>query len=128
MPTSLIFNHLLKIIDNCNLYSKLTQIQFQFQIQILLPFSKMFQNVPKVSKIKQTQFKSSEDPVKGQTNYNVVHLMENMLHKCQNLILKCLLKINRNPKKYYLTNLFKFILSTRSKIFKNRIFSIFNWG
>ena len=110
MPTSLIFNHLVKIIENCNLYSKLTQIQCKFQI--LLPFTRMFQNVPKVSKIKQTQFKSSEDPVKGQTNYNVVHLMENMLHKCQNLILKCLLKINRNPKKYYLTNLFKSILSS----------------
>ena len=121
MPKSLIFNHLVKIIDNCNLYSKLTQIQFQFQI--LLPFTRMFQNVPKVSKIKQTQFKSSEDPVKGQTNYNVVHLMRNVLHKCQNLILKRLLKINRKPKKYYLTNLFKGILSSTDWSIDARIFT-----
>ena len=45
--------------------SKLTQIQLKFQIQIqILPPFKMFQNVPKVSKSKQTQFKTSEDHVK----------------------------------------------------------------
>ena len=44
--------------------SILTQIQFQFQIQIqiFLPFSKMFQNVPKVSKSKQTN--SVQDTLK----------------------------------------------------------------
>ena len=71
-------------------HSNLTQIQFQiqfkltqilFQIQTLLPFSKgfkRFQKVPKLSKNKQTnkqtQFKSSDDLVKSETNCNDVFL------------------------------------------------------
>ena len=47
--------------------------QIQFQIQIFPPFSIRFQKFPKVPKVnKQTQFKTSEDPIRAKQIVNVV--------------------------------------------------------
>ena len=48
----------------------------------------LFQNVPKGSKSKQTQFKTSEDLVKSETNFNVV-----VLKRKYNLIVSEALKL-----------------------------------
>ena len=67
---------------NSKFDSNLTQIQFQ--TQILPPFSKRFLKVPKLSKnrqtIKQTQFKSSDDLVKSETNCSDVFLKKKIIH------------------------------------------------